>query len=59
MQVTLLGTKGKDLIIACPRYNLVEVTRTDPLESLVWVSRKDSDDERNVILNRIEGPHPA
>ena len=30
---------------------LVEVTRTDPLEKLVWANRKDSDDERNKILN--------
>jgi serine/threonine protein kinase len=30
---------------------VVEVTRTDPLEKLVWANRKDSDDERNKILN--------
>lgn len=59
MQVTLLGTKGKDLIITYPRYNLVEVTRSDSLDGGVWVNRKDSDYERSMILNRIEGPHPA
>ena len=38
---------------------LVEVTRTDPLEKLVWTNKKDPDDERNKILNRTEDPHPA
>ena len=37
----------------------VEVTRTDPLEKLVWVNKNDSDRERNKILKRIEDLHPA
>ena len=32
----------------------VEVTRTDPLEKLVWVNKKDSDNKRNKILKRTE-----
>ena len=38
---------------------LVEVTRTDPLEKLVWTNKKDPDNERNKILNRTKDPHPA
>ena len=40
-------------------WNLVEVTRTDPLEKLVWTNKKDPDNERNKILNRTKDPHPA
>lgn len=39
--------------------SLVEVTRTDPLEKLVWTNKKDPDNERNKILNRTKDPHPA
>ena len=38
---------------------VVEVTRTDPLEKLVWTNKKDPDNERNKILNRTKDPHPA
>ena len=38
---------------------MVEVTRTGPLETLFWGARKDSDDNRNKILNRKEDSHPA
>ena len=40
-------------------FEVVEVTRTDPLEKLVWVNRRDSDDNRNKILSRAEDPHLA
>ena len=38
---------------------LVEVTRTDPLEKLVWTNKKDPDNERNKILNRTKAPNPG
>ena len=38
---------------------VVEVTRTYPLEKLVWTNKKDPDNERNKILNRTKDPHPA
>ena len=36
---------------------LVEVTKTVPLEKLVWDHRKEPDNERQEIHSRTEDPH--
>ena len=40
-------------------YYLVEVTKTVPLEKLVWLYRKEPDNEKKKIQNRRENPYPA
>lgn len=47
------GDEGKLLNV------LVEVTKTAPLEKLVWASRKDPDNEIKTIHHRTKDPHPA
>ena len=38
---------------------LVEITKTGPLEKLVWAPIKDPDNEIKTIHNRTEDPHPS
>jgi len=38
---------------------LVEITKTGPLEKLVWALIKDPDNEIKTIHNRTEDPHPS
>jgi hypothetical protein len=38
---------------------LVEITKTVPLEKLVWAPIKDPDNEIKTIHNRTEDPHPS
>ncbi len=37
--------------------HVVEVTKTVPLEKLVWIHRKEPDNERQEIHNRTEDPY--
>ena len=53
------GAANVVFITVNPESKLVEVTKTVPLEKLVWGSRKDPDNERQKIHNRTEDPHPA
>ena len=39
--------------------HLVEITKTGPLEKLVWAPIKDPDNEIKTIHNRIENPHSS
>lgn len=39
--------------------DVVEVTKTVPLEKLVWLYRKEPDNEKKKIHDRREDPHPA
>ena len=39
--------------------SLVEITKTVPLEKLVWAPKKDPDNEIKTIHNRTEDPHPS
>ena len=38
---------------------LVEVRKTEPLEKLVWLDRKEPDNERQEIQHRGQDPHSA
>lgn len=42
-----------------PLKALVEITKTVPLEKLVWASRKDLDNEIKTIHHRTKDPHLA
>jgi hypothetical protein len=39
--------------------DVVEITKTGPLEKLVWALIKDPDNEIKTIHNRTEDPHPS
>ena len=39
--------------------DMVEITKTGPLEKLVWAPIKDPDNEIKTIHNRTEDPHPS
>ena len=41
------------------RSPVVEITKTGPLEKLVWALIKDPDNEIKTIHNRTEDPHPS
>jgi hypothetical protein len=55
--ITLLSTSA--LLLALPIQVVVEITKTVPLEKLVWAPIKDPDNEIKTIHNRTEDPHPS
>ena len=54
--------EGCEVEVACREHNIakvVEITKTGPLEKLVWAPIKDPDNEIKTIHNRTEDPHPS
>jgi nucleotide-binding universal stress UspA family protein len=60
--VSVPDDKGEDFALQNLRNaedQLVEITKTGPLEKLVWAPIKDPDNEIKTIHNRTEDPHPS